>query len=309
MDAPTQTQPKPSPRNCPHSRLFKQQSQKRVPKHTYSLRNKKNCLKETPARTAVRHRFFTVQYATLWNRLPQHICSASNKFTFKAPRSRYLTPSNVRRLFCINCTDDDLYERGPGFCLRSWFGLLVVPPAFDEVFTIPTYSVLIVRQIAIEITCCWPKLFVQYVLNANLLLFCPSFDAIDEDPPGFSGIDRIPYLKSGSSFTDRAPQRQTIVGEETTTFKKQAKKLEVTSSARRSDILCDSNTVTPIILQDVCQQLHAMYSPKSCQEYYNMLTNGQVGNNKGHPEKFCAHIWCSLEFQGSETKVCVNSRL
>ncbi|CAL8107568.1 unnamed protein product [Calicophoron daubneyi] len=87
---------------------------KREPIHTYSLRNKESCLIETPARTAVRHRFFTVQYATLWNRLPQHIRTASNKFTFKALLSRYLTLSNICRLFRINCTDDDLYEQGPG---------------------------------------------------------------------------------------------------------------------------------------------------------------------------------------------------
>ena len=83
-------------------------------KRAYSLRNKQNCLKETPARTAVRQRFFTVQYATLWNRLPQHVRSASNRFTFKMLLYRYLTLPNIRRLFHINCTDDNMYEQGPG---------------------------------------------------------------------------------------------------------------------------------------------------------------------------------------------------
>ena len=80
-------------------------------KRAYSLRNKQNCLKETPAQTAVRQRFFTVQYATLWNRLPQHVRSPSNRFTFKM--LLYLTLPNTRRLFHINCTDVNPYEHGP----------------------------------------------------------------------------------------------------------------------------------------------------------------------------------------------------
>lgn len=81
---------------------------------SYPLRNRKCSILIPKSRRSVRSNFFLIKYASLWNKLPNHIRSSPSLANFKSQLSTFLTVESLVRILSCNLTTEKAYEVGVG---------------------------------------------------------------------------------------------------------------------------------------------------------------------------------------------------
>ncbi|KER29268.1 hypothetical protein T265_04108 [Opisthorchis viverrini] len=102
-----------------HKNVFIAEARPNVnPRPHYRLSKSCNLLVYPPARTNLRHHFFLVNYARIWNRLPEQLQNITHHHTFLSPQTNSLAVSLLPPYSHCTCVLRDLlHQRLYAICL------------------------------------------------------------------------------------------------------------------------------------------------------------------------------------------------